>query len=294
MEQYKYDSEDDRFHIDLTRQIHLEMAGLVNCPKGWSGQFHSHPFWELIFFNSGEGEMKLKTASQPVKRGDILLIPPLEPHQFVNTGRDRVENLYIGFGFEIQALGSDDANRAPLLKLGPEGEVLANKLRQLVESFKTAKSGLRAYQDQALIFEVIYKLMDFIQNNPELSRDLSVDKNGIIAERARRYLESNVHRTISVEDVAAKFFLSPHYFAKKFKAEAGCGIKEYHNRARMTKAVELLKDPLLSISEVAGKLGFNNVNYFTNKFREFYNLSPTEQRRRLAEISAAPVLREHA
>jgi AraC-like DNA-binding protein len=287
MEQYKYDSEDDRFHIDLTRQIHLEMAGLVTCPKGWMGQLHSHPFWELIFFHSGEGEMKMKTASYPVKRGDILLIAPLEPHQFVNTGRDRVENMYIGFGFDIQALGGPDATRPALLKLDPEGDVLGSKLRMLVDSFKTAKSGVRAYQDQALIFEIIYKLMDFIQTHPDLSRDLAVDKNGIIADRAKRFLDSNVHRTISVEEVAAKFFLSPHYFAKKFKAEAGCGIKEYHNKARMAKALDLLKDPLLSVSEVAGKLGFNNVNYFTNKFREFYSLSPTEQRRRLAEIPVA-------
>lgn len=279
MEQHKYDSEDDRFHIDLTRQIHLEMAGLVNCPKGWSGQLHSHPFWELIYFNSGEGQMKLKTSAHPVKRGDILLIPPLEPHQFVNTGRDRVENMYIGFGFDIQALGGQDANRAPLLKLEPEGDLLGNKLRQLVESFKTAKGGVRAYQDQALIFEIIYKLMDFIQNHPALSRDLAVDKNGIIAERAKRYLESNIHRTLSVEEVAAKFFLSPHYFAKKFKAEAGMGIKEYHNKARMVKALELLKDPLLSVSQVAAKLGYDQVTYFTNRFREFHGMTPTAARR---------------
>ena len=279
MEQYKYDSDDDRFHIDLTRQIHLEMAGLVNCPKGWTGQFHSHPFWELIFINSGDGEMKLKTSNRAVKKDDIFLIPPLESHQFVNTGRDRVENLYIGFGFEIQALGSYDADLVPILKLEPVGELLVSKLRHLCDSFKTAKSGVRAYQDQALIFEVIYKLMDFIQSHPELSRDLAVDKNGIIADKARRYLDSNVHRTISVEEVAAKFFLSPHYFAKKFRDEAGCAIKEYHNRIRMERALELLEDPLLSISEVAGKLGFNHVTYFTNRFHEFHGMSPTAARR---------------
>ena len=288
MEQYKYNQEDDRLHIDLTRQIHLEMAGLVNCPHGWSGKVHSHPFWEMIFFNSGQGEMKLKNAVCPVEKNQLFLIPPLQTHQFVNTGRERVENMYIGFGFEIQALGGHNPDTDPILRLEPLGNTFLARLRQLVDSFKNVKSDAHGYQDQALIFEIIYRVMDFIQNHPELSRDFTVDKSGILAGKAKKFLESNVNRTIGVDEVAAKFFLSPHYFSKKFKAETGFGIKEYHNQARMKKALELLKDPLLSISEIAERLGFSNVNYFTNKFREFYDMAPTEQRKKLAEAAVSP------
>ena len=276
MEQHKYSQEDDRLHMELARQICLEMAGLVNCPKGWRGKSHSHPFWEFIYINSGEGVMHLKNRVLPMRKNDLFLIPPLEAHQFVNTGREKVENLYVGFDFEIQSPSALDGP----VRLNPLGELLSAGLRELTLSFKGLKPE-SAYRNQALIFEIIYRVMDLIQGHPDLAPSLSFDKNEIIAEKARKYLESNVHKTISVDEVAAKFFLSPHYFSKKFKSETGLGIKEYHNQARMEKALELLRDPLLSVSDVAQKLGFNNVNYFTNKFREHYQVPPTEKRKSL-------------
>jgi hypothetical protein len=54
VEQYKYSQEDDRRHLEPARQLRLEMAGLVNCPMGWRGKTHSHPFWEFVYINCGE------------------------------------------------------------------------------------------------------------------------------------------------------------------------------------------------------------------------------------------------
>jgi AraC family transcriptional regulator, arabinose operon regulatory protein len=277
MEQHKYSQEDDRLHLELARQIRLEMAGLVNCPKGWRGKAHSHPFWELIFINCGEGVMHLKNRLVPMAKGDLFLLPPLEAHQFVNTGRDKVENLYVGFDFEVRSPSALDGP----VRLNPLGELLSAGLRELAVSFKGLKPE-SADRNQALTFEIIYRVMDLIQGHPDLAPCMSLDRNEIIAEKARKYLESNVHKTISVEDVAAKFFLSPHYFSKRFKAETGQGIKEYHNQARMAKALELLRDPLLSVTDVARKLGFNNVNYFTNRFREHFQAPPSELRKNFA------------
>lgn len=287
MEQYKYDSEDVRFHIDLTGQIRMEMAGMVDSPIGWTGKVHCHPFWEIIHVNAGKGEIRFGPKGLPFAKGDLFLIPPLEPHQFVNKGQEHAEIFYIGFGSDSKLLGQYDADVAPVLRLDEPRDLLRDKLLQLVSSIKTAMSGVRSYQDQALLFEIVYRLVVFIQDHPPAIHDFSADRNGVIAERAKRYLDSNIHRNVAVEEVASKFYLSPHYFAKKFRDETGCGIKEYHNRIRMEKALELLKDPVLTVSQVASKLGFDHVTYFTNRFREFHGRSPTDSRR----LQSAPVAR---
>lgn len=277
MEQLKYSQEDDRLHLEPERRIRLEMAGLVNCPKGWRGKPHSHPFWEFVFIGSGEGVMRMANRLIDLRAGDLLLVPPLEAHQFTNTGREKVENLYVGFGFEGD---SPTALQGPV-KLEPLGELVLAGLRELAQAFK----GLRpesAPRNQALCFEILHRLLDLLQGHPDLAPGLALDRDRILADRARKYIESNVHRTLGVDEVAAKFFLSPHYFSKRFKAETGFGIKEYHNRARMEKAVELLRDPMLGVAEVAAKLGFANANYFTNRFREAYGKPPTEARKGIA------------
>lgn len=280
MEHLKYDSEDDRFHIDLTGQIRMEMAGMVDSPAGWTGKVHCHPFWELVFIHAGIGAIKIGNTSLPFVKADLFLIPPLEIHQFVNAGSGTAQLVYIGFGTDSKALGHYDADVAPVLKLDAARDLLLEKLRQMAASIKSAKSGERVYQDQALLFEIIYRLLAFIKDHPPATHDFTADRNGLIADRAKRFLDSNIHRTVKVDEVASKFFLSPHYFAKKFRDEVGCTIKEYHNRIRMERALELLKDPALGISQIAAKLGFDHVTYFTNRFREFHGHSPSNARSR--------------
>ena len=283
MEQLKYSQEDDRLHVEPGRQIRLEMAGLVDCPRGWRGKPHSHPFWEFVFIGSGEGVMRMQGRLLPLRRGDLLLLPPLAEHQFVNTGRDKVENLYVGFGFEGRSPAAADG---PIL-LGPAGELLLAGLRGLSQALRGQRAG-SSLRNQALAYEILYRALEQLEGHPELAPRLALDRDQILAERARKYLESNIHRTVSVEEVAAKFFLSPHYFARKFKSEIGMGIKEWHNRARMEKAVELLRDPMLTVSEVAAKLGFANANYFTNRFREHFGKPPGLARRPPSEAFGQP------
>ena len=50
------------------------------------------------------------------------------------------------------------------------------------------------------------------------------------------------------------------------------------NIKRLKKAEELLKNTKLSITEVSGKAGFNNVTYFNRIFKRYLHVSPMEYR----------------
>ncbi len=279
MQQFTYRGEDDRFHLELAQDIRLEIAGFVNCPIGWAGETHSHPFWELVFFNSGKGELHFGKEVWPVEKNELVMIPPMEAHQFINTGSEKVENMYVGFAFDVKPVLESGFDSGRPLKLEPLDLPLIDSFRGLFEVF--LHSGKRgASQTQAAIFDCIYKTLDYIQAHPEISRVFMVDRNEIVAEKAKKYLEEHIHCTIQLEEVAGKFFLSPNYFSKRFKAVTGFGVKEYHNQARMLKALDFLRNPQLSISDISAKLGFSYVNYFSNKFREFHHQSPTEYRRK--------------
>jgi AraC-like DNA-binding protein len=48
---------------------------------------------------------------------------------------------------------------------------------------------------------------------------------------------------------------------------------------RLSKSLELLKDSTMSITEAALAVGFSGGSYFTETFRKYYGLTPTEYRK---------------
>ena len=52
----------------------------------------------------------------------------------------------------------------------------------------------------------------------------------------------------------------------------------YINRTRIEKSATLLKNTNESITNIAIKVGFNDVNYYSRTFKKFMNMSPTQYR----------------
>ena len=54
---------------------------------------------------------------------------------------------------------------------------------------------------------------------------------------------------------------------------------QYHNNLRIKKACMLLQSTLLSVGEIANRLGFSDVLYFSKKFHVYSGLSPSDYRK---------------
>jgi two-component system response regulator YesN len=101
-------------------------------------------------------------------------------------------------------------------------------------------------------------------------------------ERAKQYIDTRLSDSeLSLRDLAAQLFLSPNYLRHLFRQETGESYVEYVTRVRMEKAVQLLRDPLLKIQDIAEKVGFEEQRYFSSCFKKHYAMTPTEYREAL-------------
>jgi quercetin dioxygenase-like cupin family protein len=48
--------------------------------------YHTHPWEHQVFVLSGSGEVRSADGATPVESGDYAFVPPMDEHQFVNTG----------------------------------------------------------------------------------------------------------------------------------------------------------------------------------------------------------------
>ena len=97
-------------------------------------------------------------------------------------------------------------------------------------------------------------------------------------EKAKKYMEENFSKDISLEDVSMKVDISSYYFSKLFKEETGRNFIEYLTELRMEEAKRLLRETDMSMKEICLSVGYSDPNYFSRNFKKYAGITPTEAR----------------
>ena len=118
----------------------------------------------------------------------------------------------------------------------------------------------------------------------EVVRDLCNAVNTIrkklqqtLVEQAMEYIVANYAKDgLSLQDVASQIHVSPTYLSNIFKKARGINFSDFVLEVRMKKAMELLRNSNLKAYEVAERIGYANVHYFSAIFKKYTGVSPTE------------------
>jgi AraC-like DNA-binding protein len=104
---------------------------------------------------------------------------------------------------------------------------------------------------------------------------------------AINYIEQNYTENISVPELAARFNMSASYFAHFFKEYSQKSVIEYINETRITHAKNFLEKEDLPINDIALRVGFSDINYFSRKFKAVTGISPTEYKKTIKKPTPA-------
>lgn len=98
-------------------------------------------------------------------------------------------------------------------------------------------------------------------------------------QRMLLYIEENYAEPLSLTKVADHFHFNSSYLSSYFSTHHNEGFNEYLNRVRIKKAMELLKNNSLSISDISWMVGYSSHSYFCKVFKKITGMSPSEFRR---------------
>lgn len=100
------------------------------------------------------------------------------------------------------------------------------------------------------------------------------------AKKCVRFIEDNLSQKITVADLAILCEISERQIFRVFKESFNTSVTEYITDKRLEKAVALLNSTMLPVSEISAECGFNNQSYFSKEFKNRFNVSPTDYRKR--------------
>ena len=116
-----------------------------------------------------------------------------------------------------------------------------------------------------------------------LTDDLALRRGGFkdLMAEAKDYIEQNIAKEVTLEEVANLVGLTPNYFSLYFKKATGVTFINYRMTKRIALAEKLLALPHYRIVDVAHEIGYEDYSHFAKTFRKVNGLTPTEFRSRL-------------
>ncbi|HIW33969.1 MAG TPA: response regulator [Candidatus Paenibacillus intestinavium] len=100
-------------------------------------------------------------------------------------------------------------------------------------------------------------------------------------EKIKKYIDNHYTENINLKGIAAKFYMNSVYLGQLFRKSYGSYFNEYLLGIRVEEAKKLLRQTDLRMYEVAGKVGFQNADYFVTQFEKLEKMTPTDYRNKV-------------
>lgn len=126
------------------------------------------------------------------------------------------------------------------------------------------------------IWNEIISLVDRLETH--VHQNTASGSNAV--DLVKQYIAVHYGKDLNLDILASHVYLTPRYLSYIFIQETGCGMNKYIKAVRMQKAKELLENTNMKIASICEQVGYNNVSYFCQSFREFYGKSPEKYRKK--------------
>jgi transcriptional regulator GlxA family with amidase domain len=130
-------------------------------------------------------------------------------------------------------------------------------------------------QTTALLKAIVLGIAQALSPSQQVDMPEDFTRPGRMASaQAVRYIEDNLNRQLSLEEIASHVNVSTRQLTRLFSTFAGTSPAQYIRVTRLDRASALLTKTELSIKEIARQIGFADVQYFTRCFTGHFGVSP--------------------
>lgn len=243
-------------------------------------EFHAHDFLELYLFLDGSVTYYIEDQVYDLCPGDLLIIPPGKMHRPVIANEHAAYErmvLWVNLEYLTHIDGAGNELQKALAAVGPNGycaplrgDALVFAVSLFTKTVEMQHSGadsaftasaIRLYLFAAL--EAYSRVEAAAQGQPE------------VIPQVIRYITEHYSEPLTLDSIAARFFISKSYLSRHFKAYTNATVYAYVMALRVTHARRMLREGVPAV-EVGRDCGFSDYSTFYKAFRAQTGLSPQQ------------------
>ena len=248
---------------------------------------HRHNFIEVLYVCEGSLTNIIGGKEVVIEAGELLFLNQFTRHEILPAGKNDIAiNFMIlpeFFDVAYTMAGSNNILADFLVHVlrqnEEKGEYLhfrvaevlqiQNLLENMIYSLVTGKGDQNRINQTTMGLIFLY-LLDSVQY---AEMRVPNQYENMIAMTTLDYIEQS-YKTATLTELCVKLHLPMHVLSKMIKKNTGFNFKELLQRKRMNKAIELMCETELPISDIIAAVGYENGSYFHRVFREKYHVTP--------------------
>ncbi|WNS45952.1 AraC family transcriptional regulator [Paenibacillus sp. MMS20-IR301] len=261
-------------------KVDLLMADYNQCTTRWRDLDYTPDYSKFYYIIGGEGWLKIGDQEYYPKPGELILMPEGVKQSYSCISGQPFLKYWCHFSAKVGEINLFRILELSHVCIPQDPDMVETLFKGITGSAKSdavyapllAKSRLLELFSQYLMNlepgEITYK-------NLGSARKLTAVLD---------YITANIERNITIHELAEIAYMHPNYFMRLFKQQIGVPPMQYITRQKIEKAKELLTATSGSVSEIAARLGFGDLFYFSKQFKKHAGLAPTEFRKQLLPV----------
>lgn len=241
----------------------------------------------IIMVYTGDAETRLSASqhfdNEFYTKGDLSLFPA---HQTAPTTECHNESEYVNLLIEPTLLTRaaceyTDADRVEVIPhLKFRDPLLQHIALELKNELILYGVDSNLYAEAMSTSLAVHLLRRYTTKAPRLKTYI----DGLPTNKLRTaiaYIRENFDQHLTLNEIASKIQISPHYFATLFKQSVGITPYQYITNCRIEKAKHLLAHSNFTILDICTQVGFQSQSAFTRTFRKHTSTTPKAYRNSL-------------
>jgi AraC-like DNA-binding protein len=245
-------------------------AGITRCDETYRMSREGASTTVIEYVYSGTGTVELEGKEYHPSSGDIYILPERSKHTyyadrrepwtkiFINLKGTAVNGIVQAFGLHKKAVYHKCEEFSPIFE----------------EIYDIVKRDIPVEQVMEKCAMLVMKLLIRLHQHDMQEQDIPDE-----VQTAKRFIDNNYRRNLTMDDIAASVYRSNDYVKKRFKHYYGMTPYAYYLDVKMTHAKYLLQRTSLSVKQIADSLGFKSDRYFSKRFRELVGMTATQYRK---------------
>ncbi len=231
----------------------------------------THNYFELTYIDNGSLTTNVDGEEYQLEKLDLLVYSPGQFHTQSTSADTSCSYLTVMFEMECE-----------------NSYLLTNRVYHAHKQIYTALTNFikvsqleNMYDDDLMICylkEILIHILQYdfkddeaVSSSPMQERFESELLNEII-----QYINAHIYEQFTIEEICHQFSISRSSLQTLFKKNLKVAPKQYISNLKLNKGKVLIKESTHTISEISAMLGFTSVHYFSRKFKQEFDITPSD------------------